>query len=233
MRYARLLATVPSLFLCAVSPLSAQDSTPTFRTEAESAFVWGQDAPAGALSSTVQDPLTGLARHKLAYKGVEVGSSTGYEDQWVQDSKLLRHGYIVVTTSTTIVNNTDYPVSIEYGDASANGHTAALIGDKTSKTIPRLDNKKFDQLDCYRSSNLMKDAKLVNRDPDINPKGSPAAMNRIVLPPKSAVTIAAATATPEVGSWSGYYRYYVRVDHKDFVFPWPMSQMQPCGGAIY
>ena len=57
----------------------AQDDLPVFKTEATSAFVWGEDSLRGAVSSSVLDPVTGNAIHRLNHGGVEVSSKAGFE----------------------------------------------------------------------------------------------------------------------------------------------------------
>ena len=45
----------------------AKDGAPTIKPDVMSAFVWGEESPSGAFSSTIQDPLTGNAIHALSY----------------------------------------------------------------------------------------------------------------------------------------------------------------------
>src|ERR1700683_2291443 len=92
--------------------------TPTFRAETNSAFVWGQDSPTGAVSSTVEDPLTGNPIHKLTYRGIEVSSRAG----WERDP-----GQTVIPVTVSVVNNTDYPVSMQSGGATYGGYNAPLL----------------------------------------------------------------------------------------------------------
>jgi hypothetical protein len=40
----------------------------TFKAEATSAFVWGEDHPPGTVSSSIRDPATGNAIHKLSHE---------------------------------------------------------------------------------------------------------------------------------------------------------------------
>ena len=55
----------------------AQNDLPTFKAEAKSAFVWGEDNPPGAVSSSIRDPVTGNAIHTLSHGGIEVSSRQG------------------------------------------------------------------------------------------------------------------------------------------------------------
>ena len=59
--------------------MHGQEDLTTFKAEAKSAFVWGEDAPEGAISSTVQDPLTGNVIPKLSHGGIDVSSRMGFE----------------------------------------------------------------------------------------------------------------------------------------------------------
>src|SRR5258708_37372359 len=52
----------------------AQNDLPTFRTEGASAFVWGDDNHSSAVSSSIDDPVTGNVIHKLSHAGIEVSS---------------------------------------------------------------------------------------------------------------------------------------------------------------
>src|SRR2546429_8014667 len=49
------------------------------KTEVVSAFVWGEDSRSGAMSSTIEDPLTGHSIHKLRYGPIEMSSRIGFE----------------------------------------------------------------------------------------------------------------------------------------------------------
>jgi hypothetical protein len=57
----------------------AQEDTQTFKVEATNAFVWGEDHGSGAVSSSVQDPITGNTIRKLKHRGIEVSSRAGFE----------------------------------------------------------------------------------------------------------------------------------------------------------
>jgi hypothetical protein len=57
-------ACVLALAVFALPPsVIGQDGIPIVKAEVMSAFVWGEDSSAGAVSSTIQDPLTGNAIH--------------------------------------------------------------------------------------------------------------------------------------------------------------------------
>src|SRR5215472_3444415 len=115
MRKAHLVALTISLL---TYPFLAQESSYTFSTDVHAAFVWGQDVRGGATSSTIQDPLTGFTVLKLSYGGVEVSSRMGFERLGRG-----RAGEFISYTST-IANNTDSVVSVQYGGINVDGHAA-------------------------------------------------------------------------------------------------------------
>lgn len=210
------------------SPNFPQESTPTFRAEAESAFVWGQDAPHGAVSSIAQDPLTGRILHKLSYNGVEVSSRLGYEAQWMSDSKYLAHPYDVVISVTTVINNAAAPVSAAYGGASADGHEVILIGDKSSKQRVRLGRKPWHSLLCVQSGTVPSDNVILSSDSNGPQNSVSLATARWNVQQNSSITVSALTAIQQPNR-TVEYRYFVRVNNKDFVFPWRMDEAQLCG----
>src|SRR5262245_5369348 len=90
-------AFTPSVF--------GQDGVPTMKADVMSAFVWGEDSPSGAVSSTIQDPLTGNTIRILSYAGIEVSSRIGFER--VGNDKVGTF----LNYTTTIVNSTDATLS--------------------------------------------------------------------------------------------------------------------------
>jgi hypothetical protein len=77
--------------------------------------VWGEDSPSGAISSTIQDPHTGHAIHRLRYGPIEVSSRIGFE-RVNPDEVGTYLGY-----TTTIVNGSDSTLSVRYGGLSVDG----------------------------------------------------------------------------------------------------------------
>jgi len=96
----------------------AQNDLPTFKAEATSAFVWGEDNSPGAVSSSIRDPATGNAIHKLSHGGIEVSSRAGFESVGLGKAGEL------LSFTTTIVNNTDSELYVRQGRASVDGHLA-------------------------------------------------------------------------------------------------------------
>jgi hypothetical protein len=101
----------------------AQDGAPIIKSEVMSAFVWGQDSPSGAISSTMQDPLTGNAIHALSYNGIEVSSRMGFERAGADEVGIF------LSYTATIVNGTDSKLlcgTVEYVLTGARHHLFGL-----------------------------------------------------------------------------------------------------------
>ena len=96
----------------------AQDGAPVIKSEVMSAFVWGEDSPSGAISSTIQDPLTGNTLHALSYNGIEVSSRMGFERIGADEVGIF------LNYTATIVNSTDSMLSVRYGGISVDGRAA-------------------------------------------------------------------------------------------------------------
>src|ERR1700751_4049458 len=104
------IPTVTLAVLLFTSLMSAQNAIPTFKAEAVSAFVWDEDNLSGVASSSIQDPVTGTAIHKLSHAGIErIGMGEA--------------GELLIFT-TTIVNNTDSGLSIRQSGVGVDGHLA-------------------------------------------------------------------------------------------------------------
>jgi hypothetical protein len=93
----------------------AQDDALIFKTEARSAFVWGEDVPSGAASSLVKDPMTGSAILKLRHAGIEVSSRIGFEKRQGQIAEFIAY-------TTTIINNSNKNLPVKYGETTIDGH---------------------------------------------------------------------------------------------------------------
>ena len=107
------LAFIPSLF--------GQDGMPAIKAEVKSAFVWGEDSGSGAVSSTIQDPLTGNTIRRLSYAGIEVSSRMGFERVSTYQVGIF------LNQTTTIVNSTAARLSVRYGGISVDGRTASPL----------------------------------------------------------------------------------------------------------
>src|SRR6267142_357088 len=215
-------ALTPSVF--------GQDGVPIIKTETMSAFVWGEDSRSGAVSSIIQDPLTGNAIHTLSYAGIEVSSRIGFE----------RVGTDVVGTflnyTTTIVNSTDAMLSVRYGGMSVDGQVASLLwvvpaGTKLSKKElkSKPDAVALGKIHCLTSGFLSSD----------NFFSASATSQVLSVAPRTALTVSSIVRDPRryhsvLCSVEGCYptgtiRYYLTVNTKDYVFVWPGRSAVYCG----
>ncbi|MGA8734376.1 MAG: hypothetical protein WB558_10695 [Terriglobales bacterium] len=204
----------------------AQDDLPIFKTEATSAFVWGADSPPGAVSSSVLDPVTGDAIHKLNHGGVEVSSRAGFENVGSG-----RAGELLSFT-TTIVNNTESDLSVRQGGASVDGRIAMPLA--VVHTKKGLSKKQRNQVWELASINCFSGGFLPNEtflSPDTSSKV-------FTVTPKKALTVSFVTKDPRyypvLCSAEGCYpkgtiRFSVTVNSTDFVFIWPGRAMVYCG----
>jgi hypothetical protein len=143
-----------------------QDGMPMIKATVTSAFVWGEDSTSGAVSSTIQDRLTGNALHTLRYAGIEVSSQIGFERVSPNEVGTL------LNYTTTIVNSTDSTLSVRYGGTSVDGHAASPL-----RVVPagkKLDKKERKskpdvvergKIHCSTSGFLSSDSSSYRRPP--------------------------------------------------------------------
>ena len=204
-----------------------QDDRTTFKTEAKSAFVWGEDSPEGAVSSTVQDPLTGNAIPKLTHGGIEVSSRMGFE--WVG----LGQAGAFLNYTTTIVNGTDSTLSVRYGGISLDGHPASPLSIvATNKHLNKREihgkNQvvELSKMNCFTSGFLPSDnffsATPLSQDFSVLP-GSALTVSSVIRDLYS-VRCSVAGCYP-----TGTMRYSVRVNNRDYVFVRPGRSATYCG----
>ena len=216
-----------SLAVIALALLThAQDDLPIFKTEATSAFVWGEDSLPGAISSSVLDPATGNAIHRLNHGGVEVSSKAGFET--------IRSGEAgeLLSFTATIVNNTESDLSVGQGGASVDGRAALpLVVVHTKKGLTKKQRSQVRELasmNCFSSGFLPNETFL-----------SPDASSKVLtVIPKKAKTVSFVTKDPRYYSLlcsaegcfpKGTIRFSVTVNSNDFVFIWPGRTMVNCG----
>ena len=203
---------------------SAQDDIPTFKTQTKSALIWEENSSDHGVS-TLRDPLTGNEIHKLSYGGIEVSSRLGYEKVSPdQAGKLL-------TFVTTVANNTESNVAVRYGGASVEGHVTPPLAVGPIKNLNSRDHQATwdpTKLSCFKtrfaSSEMLFSAS--------------SSTQVFTIRPKTAVTISFVTKdpreTPVLCSMDGCHvkgtvRYYITVDHRDYVFVWPGRSIIYCG----
>jgi hypothetical protein len=216
-----------TLVVCAFSlALFGQDDLTTFKTEAKSAFVWGEDSPEGAVSSTVHDPLTGNVIPKLSHGGIEVSSRMGFE--WVG----LGQAGAFLNYTTTIVNGTDSTLSVRYGGISVDGHPALPL----SIVSTNKHNKKeahgrsqfveISKMNCFTSGFLPSDnffsANTLSQIFSVLP-GSALTVSSVIR------DLYSVRCSVEGCYPTGTMRYYVRVNNLDYVFVRPGRSATNCG----
>jgi hypothetical protein len=222
----RFAAAVTLLVLALTLLACAQDQEPTFKTETVGAFVWGDDSGQGAVSSSVQDPVTGNAIHKLNHDGIEVSSRAGFERVGSSEAGEL------LSFTTTIVNNTESELSVRQGTVSIDGHLTLLLPvvlDK--KGLSKKERKRVWELagmNCFSSGFLPNEIFF-----------SPGTSSKLfAVTPKRALTVSFVAKDPRYYSVlcsaegcypKGTMRFSVTVNATDFVFVWPGRAMVDCG----
>jgi len=202
----------------------AQDDAPLFKTEAASAFVWGEDGLSGAVSSSVKDPFTGNAIHKLTHGGVEVSSRAGFEK--TGSGKAGE----VLSFATTIVNNTEFELSVRQGGASVDGHITLPLPAVLAKDGPsrRQRNQVSDlaSMNCFSSGFLPNEVFLSpNTSTKVLAPGNSLTISSVVKDPRNYSVICSAEGCFPKGT----IRFFVTVNATDFVFVWPGRQVVYCG----
>jgi hypothetical protein len=221
----RTLAVTLAIFL-STFPTLAQDDLTTFRAEAASAFVWGEDNRPGTVPSSVQDPVTGNVIHKLNHAGIEVSSRAGFEK--------VRSGEAgeLLSFTTTIVNSTESTISVRQGAASVDGRVALPLSVvRTMKGLSRKERKEvweLPKMNCFSSGFLSNNTSLyANTSSQV-----------FAVVPKQALTVSFVTKDPRYYSVlcsvegcypKGTIRFSVTVNTTDFVFVWPGRAMIDCG----
>lgn len=199
------------------------------KAEVVSAFVWGEDSHLGAISSTIRDPLTGYAIHKLTYGPIEVSSQIGFERVSADEAGAY------LNYRTTIVNGSDSMLSVRYGGISIDGRTVsipwvALPGKKLNKHERRSKTNvvEAEKLQCFTSGFLSHDH-LFSAD---------TASATVSVSPKTALTVSSVVRDPrsyplrcsvEGCHPIGTIRYYLTVNSQDYVFLWPEQSAIHCG----
>jgi hypothetical protein len=204
----------------------AQSEVPTFKTEATNALVWGEDNRSGAVSSSIRDPVTGHAIHKLNHAGVEVSSRVGFEKVGSGEAVEL------LSFATTIVNTTESEVSVRLGGATVEGQVAlplwVVLTKKGLNKRKRKEVWELASMHCFSSGFLPKEEFF-----------SPNASSMpFTVTPNRALTVSFVTKDPRYSSLlcsvegcypKGTMRFSVTVNATDFVFIWPGRTMVYCG----
>lgn len=204
----------------------AQSEPSTIKVEVASAYVWGEDVSDGAVSSTILDPVTGNAIHKLSHAGLEVSVQAGFEPVGSGMAGSL------LNFTATVVNNTRSKVVVSRAGASVDGHKAlALSIVPGMKGIKKRDRRPVWELGkMYCSLNGFLAGKnffsMDNRS------------ESFLIAPDSSLTASFVAKDPRsyslrcsvVGCYpTGTMRFYVTVNARDYVFVWPGRSMVYCG----
>jgi hypothetical protein len=218
--------TVTVAVLVFSSLMSAQNAIPTFKAEAASAFVWDEDNLSGVVSSSIQDPVTGTAIHRLSHAGIEVSSRAGFERIGMGAA-----GEFLIFT-TTIVNNTGSGLSIRQGAVGVDGHLALPLSIVLTKKglAKRECNEAWElaRLHCFSSGFF----------PNQSFFSSHSSSEAFTVTPNSALTVSFVTKDPRnyslLCSVEGCYpkgtmRFSITINTTDFVFIWTGRALAYCG----
>jgi hypothetical protein len=134
--------------------------------------------------------------------------------------------------TTTIANNTDSDVTVRYGGASVDGHTAqplwVALSHKGLKKRVRNDVWELEKMHCFRTGFASTE----------NFFSGETLSKVFTVRPQTAMTISAVSKDPRTHSVlcsvngcqiTGTIRYYVTVNGKDYVFVWPGPSVFYCG----
>ena len=223
---ARRHAFVIVIGILALAPFTnAQDNVPIFKAEATSAFVWGENNLAGAVSSTIQDPLTGNEIRRITHGGIEVSSQARFELAGPGQAGEL------VSFTTTIVNGTNSELSVTQAGASVDGYIALPF--PIGLTAKQFSNRSHGQARQKASLNCLTGG-LSSHDPI---SYSNASLEAVIVDPGKSATISFVTKDPRnyslLCSVEGCYpkgaiRFIVTVESTDYVFVWAGRDIAYC-----
>jgi len=221
----RRLAVTLAFLACTILTF-AQNDLITFKTEAASAFIWGEENRPGAVSSSVRDPVTGNAIHKLNHAGIEVSSRAGFEK--IGSGKPGEF----LSFTTTIVNNTESEVAVRQGSVSVDGHVAlplpVVVNKKGLSKKEREQVWELAKMSCFSGG-------FIPNEGFFSPSASSKAF---AVAAKRALTVSFVTEDPRYYSIlcsvdgcypKGTIRFSVTVNSTDFVFVWHGRSMVNCG----
>lgn len=226
MKWAVVGLTVFSMIFAAIG----QNSGPTIRVDVVGSFVWGEDGPSGAISSTIKDPLTGHSLHRLSYGGIEITSRIGFEGLGANNTGIL------ISYTAVVTNSTNSAVSARFGGFTIDSRTVPLLKlvqrDKKDKKLT-LTNKKgvvdLNHMHCFISGALP-DEKFFSSDPSsqvysVAPQTA-TIVSAIVRDPREYGSVLCSTT----GCYpTGTVRYVINVDGHDYVFIWNGRSALYCG----
>lgn len=231
----REITYIRRLFTCACFALiftlraASQANIPKFTVEVRSMFVWGEDAPAGAVSSVIRDPLTGAELRRLKHDNVEITSQTGFEKLHPEDAAEF------IVFSSTIINNTKTKLAIEPGGVAIDGRLVSpLPVDSSTKRMKQThsnggkDAVDIKTLHCFGSGFLSTGGFL----------SPPGISSTMLVEPQSSLTVSAVIKDPRfypmlcsvAGCFpKGTIRYSIRVGGHEYLFSWSGDSLVNCG----
>jgi hypothetical protein len=206
----------------------AQDEVPIFRTEAKSAFVWGEDVPSGAVSSLVKDALTGSEILKLRHAGIDVSSRIGFERQQGKIGEVIAY-------TTTIINNSNESLSVKYGETTIDGRIVTPLSVFSGTTKPHKkrahvgpNSVDVAALYCFSSGFLTDGNFFPSREPSgtftVEARSSVTVSTVIKDPRHSPILCSQDGCLPK-----GTIAYSVQVGNHDFIFTRPGRALTDCG----
>lgn len=209
-------------------PALCQADVPVFKAEVRNTFIWGEDEPAGAISSTIKDPLTGNDILKLKHRGVEVSSRMGFEKLRPEDVSEF------IAYSTTIVNNTETELAVERGGITVDGNLVAPLSiDSSIKGVKKKPSKegmgavRMGDLHCFKSGTLPSEKAFLVEQPS----------SEVIVEPRSSLTVSGVVKDPRhypiLCSVDGCFpkgtiRYSIRAGGHEYIFTWPGRSVINC-----
>lgn len=206
----------------------AQDSLPIFKAEVKSAFVWGEDVSAGAVSSLVKDALTGSEILQLTHAGIAVSSRIGFERRQGQIGEFIAF-------TTTITNTSNQNQAVKYGETTIDGRIVTPLSVVSGITRPRgkrahvgVNSVDIAALYCFSSGFLTAE----------NFFPLPQQTGTLTVPAQSSVAVSTVIKDPRYYSLlcsekgcspKGTLAYSIQVGAHDFIFRRPGRMLADCG----
>lgn len=221
--------TFITLFLTLTLALSAfaQSEVATFKSEVRNTFIWGEDAPDGAESSSIKDPLTGSEILTLKHGGVEVSSRMGFQQLDGQVGELIAY-------TSTIVNETSATLAVQNGGVTIDGRIVPQLTVVTShERIKRQLQKHIDaietsRLSCFSKGFLASDNFFPHLEETLT----------LIVQPHTSLTVS--SVIRDLRHYSllcsvdgcfpkGTVRYSIHVGSHEYIFKWPGPSLVDCG----
>lgn len=227
MRRLAMLACFALMFNCRASP---QEDVPKFAVEVRNTFIWGEDVPAGAISSSVKEPLTGAEILTLKHGGIAVTSRMGFEKLHPEDVTEF------IVYSSTIINNTNSELTVEAGGIAVDGHLASPLSvnsgikrAKQSRDSKNKDSVDIRNLHCFESGTLSSENFFSPRQRTsssmlVEAKGS-FTVSGVIRDPRSYPLL----CTVDGCFPKGTIRYSIRVGSHEYIFSWNGHSLLNCG----